>query len=239
MPQLATAYLGSQAAEDAAGQEQTSGRAAIDATTGLADQSKAGLTPFVNNGTSANNYLSALLKPGGALTQPVGTKFTPATFGGVDVNQDPGVKYATDQAQKGFEASAAARGRSLGGSAIKSLDELNQNLGEQQYQSAYTRQYGQFKDAQTLGLESTNQNNQLDETNQGNLFTRLLGLSGQGQGAAGTVANVNDNTGKSISDLITGIGNAGASGTIGSANALTQGVAGTTNTLQQLLMLGT
>lgn len=229
MPQIASAYIQSEGAQDAADTQANAGNSAIAQTRAMYDQTRKDLNPWVTSGNTANTTLGSLFAPGGYLAGSVGTKFTPGTFGGVDMNADPGVQYRIDQANKGFEASAASRGRVLGGGAIKSLAELNQNLGSEEYGNAYTRQYGAFKDKNALDLETNTANNNLDLTNQSNLFQRLFGISGQGLTAAQGQAGANTDFSRSLSDLITGIGNVRASGIIGSANAESKGISDTAN----------
>jgi hypothetical protein len=53
--------------------------------------------------------------------------------------QDPGVQFRLDRAQRALEASQAARGGALSGSALRALQEQGQDLASQEYGAAWQR----------------------------------------------------------------------------------------------------
>ncbi len=187
---------------------------AIDTVKGMHDQSRADLQPWVSRGNDAGGMLAELLAPGGALTKNYGGDYHADPFS-FDVNSDPGALFRINMANNAFERSAAGRGRSMGGSAARSLAEFNQGLASQEYGAAYDR----YNTDRNYGLNEYGTNRNFFNTDQGNLFSRLFSVSGQGQASAAGQANQNTTTGAQLSDLFTGIGNAQAGGVVGQANA--------------------
>jgi hypothetical protein len=124
--------------------------------TGAAGEANALLAPYLQAGGGAAQSLAELMAPGGALTK----QFTAQDM----QTLDPGYQFRMDQASKALQASAAARGGALGGGALQSLANLNQNLASSEMQNAFNRFQAQQQDR----------------------YQRLYGLAGMGQQAAGT-----------------------------------------------------
>ncbi len=133
--------------------------------------------------------------PTGYLTQ----LFGPEQF---RQNLDPGYQFRLQQGTQGVLNSAAGRTGALSGPALKALLDYNQGAASQEYGSAFDR----------------------FQTQQGNIFQRLLSLSSQGQAAAAGVGQQGVATGGIIGGNITGAANAGAAGQIGAANAFAGGL---------------
>jgi hypothetical protein len=131
---------------------------------------------------------------------PLATEYTP--FGMDQFKADPGYAFRMSEGMKGLERSAAARGGLLSGSMLKGIQRFGQDLGSQEYQNAFNR-YQAERQARLNPLQS---------------------LAGVGQttsqqlGAAGTQMAGN------VGNLMTGGAAARASGYVGGANALTQGL---------------
>lgn len=126
----------------------------------------------------------------GYLTQ----QFGPEQF---KQNVDPGYAFRLQQGTQGILNGAASRTGALSGPALKSLIDYNQAAGSQEYGAAFDR----------------------FQTQQGNIYQRLLGLTGLGQSAAAGVGAQGVATGQSIGGNIVGAGNAAAAGQVGAANA--------------------
>lgn len=109
-------------------------------------------------------------------------------FGGVDMSQDPGVAYRMQQAVKGMDTSAAARGNLFGGPQQKAMAAHMQNLASQEFNNAYGRQYGQFSDEENARREQFN--TEADRTMDYDTFrmTQLDNLAGRGQTATNTLS---------------------------------------------------
>lgn len=112
-------------------------------------------------------------------------------------NLDPGYQFRMQQGVQGVLNGAAARTGALSGPALRSLVDYNQGAASQEYGSAFDR----------------------FQTQQGNIYQRLLGLTGLGQSAAAGVGQQGVATGGIIGGNIVGAGNAAAAGQIGAANA--------------------
>jgi hypothetical protein len=116
--------------------------------------------------------------------------------------QDPGYAFRMSEGMKGLERSAAARGGLLSGGTLKGIQRYGQDMASQEYQNAFNR-YGIERERRLNPLQS---------------------LAGVGQttsqqlGAAGTQMAGN------VGNLTTGAAAARASGYVGGANALTQGL---------------
>jgi hypothetical protein len=118
-------------------------------------------------------------------------------FGMQDFEQDPGYAFRLAEGQKAIERSAAARGGLQSGAALKAAARYGQEMGSQEYTNAFNRY-------------QTNRTNQLNP---------LFGLMNTGIGAANTLTNAAGQQGQNQASNIYNVGNAMASGQIGSANA--------------------
>ena len=87
-------------------------------------------------------------------------KFEQKEFGGVNMNEDPGMAFRMQQGQKALDASAANAGNLHSGAQQKALLAYGQNQGSQEFGNAYNRQYGQFKDTQDTARSQHNLENQ-------------------------------------------------------------------------------
>lgn len=221
---VAGAVMGSKASSQAADAQVSASKYAADLQKQSSDEALAfqkqqwetaqkNQQPWIDAGKGALGDLTANL---GDLTKG----FDPST---VDVTQDPGYAFRLAEGQKALERSAAARGSTLGGAALKELTRYSQGVASQEYGAAYDRAFNTF------------------QANQGNRWNRLASLAGVGQTAtqqlnsaganfANNSASIVQNTGNNLADLAVGAGNAKASGYMGSANAWANALGGITNT---------
>lgn len=112
-------------------------------------------------------------------------------------NLDPGYQFRMQQGVQGVLNGAASRTGALSGPALRSLIDYNQGAASQEYGASFDR----------------------FQTQQGNIYQRLLGLTGLGQSAAAGVGQQGVATGAQIGANIIGAGNAAAAGQVGAANA--------------------
>lgn len=119
-----------------------------------------------------------------------------------DFNRDPSYKFRMSEGLKGVEASAAARGGALSGGALKGIQQYGQEVASQEYGNAYNR-FNADRDRR---------------------FNRLSSIAGLGQTATRDVAQQGSSMAGRVGDLMTQAGNARASGYVGSANAINQGL---------------
>jgi hypothetical protein len=88
-------------------------------------------------------------------------------FGMQDFTADPGYQFRMDEGMKALERSAAARGGLLSGSMLKGIQRYGQDLGSQEYQSAFNRY----------------------QVNRSNQLNPLQSLMGAGQSSANTLTS--------------------------------------------------
>lgn len=212
---LAGAFLGADASKDAAKAQMRAADAATAEQRRQYEQTRKDFLPFYQSGVGANNQLAYLLgiNPGNVdggnpdLYKDVNKSMgdygsLSKAFSMSDYQEDPGYAFRLAEGQKALERSAAARGLTNSGAALKAAIGYGQNMGSQEFNNAYNRY----------------------NTNQTNLYNRLAGLSGAGQNSANTISNVGQNTTNQISSNIIGAGNAQAAGKIGAANAWSTGL---------------
>lgn len=212
---LVGGFMGADAAENAADTQLQASREATAEQRRQYDQTREDLLPFYQSGTGANSQLAYLLgiNPGnveGGAADPYATvNKDMGQFGSLskqfslsDYQADPGYAFRLAEGQKALERSAAAKGLTNSGAALKAAVGYGQDMGSQEYNNAYNRY----------------------NANQTNLYNRLAGISGTGQNSANTIANVGQKTANQISSNILGGGNAQAAGQIGAANAWSTGL---------------
>jgi hypothetical protein len=201
------------------------------------------LAPYVGLGTDAAANLKTLMAPGGGLDK---------TFTAADMQAfDPGYAFRMEQASKALQGSAAARGAALGGGTLGALTGLNQNLASSEFGAAQERfrqqQADRFNRLNTLlgtGFQAAGQTGaNITGANRFLAGQDLTGAQNIGQfmiqpaqfagtalaGGAEAQANMAMQAGRSISDLISGAGNAQAAGMIGGANAWSSALGGVAN----------
>jgi len=108
--------------------------------------------------------------------------------------EDPGYQFRQEEANKALERGLSAQGVTLGGGGVgevnpqvaRAMQELNQNLASQEYGNAYNRY----------------------NADQGNIFNRLMGVSGMGQGTSAQLANAGQQYATNTSNLNTGLAQA-------------------------------
>lgn len=211
--------------------------AGIDKATGAANgvlsdtyaKNLALLAPYLNAGGASVDQLRGLLAPGGDLSQ----KFDASNFRALD----PGFDFRVSEGQKALERSAAAKGGSLTGGAVKAAERYGQDYASSEFGNAFNR----------------------FQTQQNGTYNRLFGLANLGKSAAdsgvaaggsfasGTSSNLMtsaaeqakntlDSTGI-VGNALAGQGNARASGYVGSANATTGALGSLGSDATSLLLL--
>lgn len=121
-----------------------------------------------------------------------------------DFTADPGYQFRMDEGLKGVSSSAAARGGLLSGGTLKALTKYGQDVASNEYSNAYNR----FNNDRTQR------------------FNRLSGIAGTGQTATNVTGQLGQQAASDIAQNQLGIGNARASGYVGTANAVNQGIGG-------------
>ena len=123
-------------------------------------------------------------------------------FGMNQFQADPGYAFRLAEGQKALERSAAARGGLLSGATGKALTRYGQEMGSQEYQNAFNR-YQAERQARLGPLQS---------------------LAGVGQTTAQQIGQAGQQMASNVGQAQAAAAQARASGYVGGANALTQGL---------------
>lgn len=145
--------------------------------------------PYVAGGTTAQNKLMELLglgdSTGGAEYGKYGRDFSMADF-----VTDPGYNFRLTEGQKAIDRSAAARGGTQSGAALRAATRYGQDMGSQEYGNAYSRyQTNRTNRLAPLGSLMTSGQNAAANTgaaagNYGTSAGNLMSTSGVNQGNA-------------------------------------------------------
>ena len=131
---------------------------------------------------------------------PLATEYTP--FGMQQFQQDPGYAFRMSEGMKALERSAAARGGLLSGGMLKGAQRYGQDLASQEYMNAFNR-YQAERNARLNPLQS---------------------LAGIGQTATNQLGQAGQTMASNVGQAMGAAAQARASGYVGGANALTQGL---------------
>jgi hypothetical protein len=142
--------------------------------------------------------------------------YTP--FGTAQFEADPGYAFRLSEGQKALDRSAAARGGLISGSALKAATRYGQEMGSQEYTNAFNR-YQAERSAKLGPLQSL--------AGVGQTATQALGAAGESM--TGGINAALGNYGAQAGAAMGAAGQARASGYMGTANALSQGLGQYTN----------
>jgi hypothetical protein len=131
---------------------------------------------------------------------PLATEYTP--FGMEQFQQDPGYAFRMQEGMKALERSAAARGGLLSGGMLRGAQRYGQDLASQEYMNAFNR-YQAERNARLNPLQS---------------------LAGVGQTATNQLGQAGQAMASNVGQAMGAAAQARASGYVGGANALTQGL---------------
>lgn len=204
---LVSGVLGSKAAGDAADTQAGATRDAADAQLTASREALAAQKPFLEGGYAATNRLLDLLGlSSNTGAQGYGSLNTPFSFKPGDLTQTPGYQFQLQQGQEALDRKAAAGGGFYSGAALKAATGFNQNLASTTFDNEYNRAFNAY------------------QTNRANTLNPLQALAGQGQTAATTTGQIQQNTGNALAGLYTNLGNAQAAAGIAGTNAITSGI---------------
>jgi hypothetical protein len=191
----------------------------------LKGQEQLGLSnyaPYLGAGGKATGMLSDMLgTPGQGLLTPWTTTFQAPTA--EEAAKTPGYQFALQQGENAIQNSAAGKGSLLSGRTLASMNEFGTGLANQTYNDVFNRALTQYQTSYQSFLN-----------NQNNSYSRLMGLSGMGLGAAQGAGSLISGIGGDIASLYGQQGAAQAAGTLGSANSLMGMIPGLTGSLGQL-----
>lgn len=165
--------------------------------------------PFYEAGLTGQNALLQYLGLGGDPNAPsYGMGMRP--FTGADLASEPGYQFRLGEGINALNRTAAARGGLMSGRALKEAARYGQDFASNEYQNAYNRYW--------------NTRNQM--------LNPMQSLLGQAQTSAGALGQAGQNYATQAGQNMMAGANARASGYIGSANALAQGLGGMYKGLQ-------
>lgn len=120
-------------------------------------------------------------------------------FGMEDFQESPAYQFNLEQGQKAIEKAAAKRGTYYAPATLQDISRFSQGLASNEFQNAFSNY----------------------QTNMGNIWNRLYGLSESGRGAAAGVGELGARSAAAQGGYLTDAAAARAAGTVGAANALT------------------
>lgn len=162
-------------------------------------------------GTQNLNSLNALIQSGdlykgyGDYTGELA--FDPSS---VDVTQDPGYAFRLSQGVKALDTSAARKGALQSGAQQKALLEYGQNLGSQEYQNAYQRQFTNFQDARNTKYQDYLNRVQQYNQNLRNQVSDMGNMAGYGESSLARQQNALSNSVGAVTGAQSAMGNANA-----------------------------
>lgn len=133
MPWAAAAAVGgalisSSASRSAASQSADAAQRASEEAAVARAEARADLAPWRRTGELANSKLSRMLGLDGQASD--------------FASEDPGYKFRLEEGQRSVDNSAAARGSTLSGAALKALQKYGQGMASQEFQNSYNRLSG-------------------------------------------------------------------------------------------------
>jgi hypothetical protein len=204
---VASSAMSSSASKSAASSQEDAAKYSADLQNQQWQQTQQNLAPFMQLGSSNINALQ------NALNNPIfNQQFSAPTE--AQAQQTPGYQFTLNQGLKSVQNSAAARGLGSSGAALKGAASYTTGLADSTYNDVFNRALSTF---------NTNYGNASANVN------RLAGIVGSGQNAASGLGALGAQTSANIGNTITSGANAAAAGTIGSANAISNGLNGITN----------
>lgn len=138
---------------------------------------------------------------GDSQSSPLLRKFAQSDLA-ADVPYNAGLQFGLDEGRKALERRQSATGSYDSGAALKELTRFGSDYGAGKAEGAYNRFVG----------------------NQGDVYGRLSGIAGMGQGSTNVGVNAGSNASSNLANLISGQGNAQGAAQIAGANALSGGV---------------
>ncbi len=229
--QIAGGIIQGNAASNAASAQTAADQQAIAGQKAQYAQTTSNLNPYMQAGTA---NLGAYQNQPGQTQTALGTAYNnaqslsnPSTLTQAQLEATPSYQFNLQQGTAATQASAAARGLGISGSAMKGAANYASGLASSTYQNAFNQNQTKYQDASNqFGLQNTAQNT---------YYNQLQGTVNTGQTAANTLANYGQQSQNAISSAYGNIGTAQAAGInaqaadyssaiMGGANLLSSGV---------------
>lgn len=227
---IASAGIGAHAATSAADEQARSAQAALDFQKEQFATQQQNIAPWLSAGKQSLGMLMQDIQSG---KFGPGSIAPPPAFGGQptlqEARQSPGYQFELGQGISAIQRSAAARGGLGSGATLKSLQSFGTGLADTTYGDVFNRALATYG----AGLQGY----QAQLAGQSQAYNQLAGLAGTGQTAAQSINTTGTQVAQNVGNLMGQLGNAQAAGTVGSANAITGGIGGASNSLLQGLLL--
>jgi hypothetical protein len=183
---VAGAAIGADAARKAGHAQQDAANQSNALQLSQYNQQRQDQMPWMQAGNTALQELMSLLQSGQITSK----------FSGMDPMTEPGYKFGLEQGQKARQNSASARGMTLSGDQMKSLDRYGQDYAGTKYNDAFNRFY----------------------TERANTLNPLFQIAGFGPSALNQVGTAGRNYANQAGDTMVGSGDAAAASGIRRGN---------------------
>lgn len=190
-------YMASRGAQGAADTQAAAADRAALLQKQMFDEQQRMSAPYREAGVTGQNRLMELLGLGGNAGAAGYGKYA-QDFGMSDFQADPGYAFRLSEGQQALDRSAAARGGTQSGAALKAAARYGQDMGSQEYGNAYNRY----------------------QTNRTNQLAPLGSLMSSGQAAAAGAAANAGTYGANAGNLMMQSGQAQAAGQLGVGNTI-------------------
>jgi hypothetical protein len=235
---IGSAVMGAKASKNAANVQKQATDESVALQRDEFNQQQQNLQPWLEAGRGALGTLQSGLADGTfdprttqRFTAPSQFSFDPAS-----VTQDPGYQFRMNEGLKALSAYNAANGIN-GGAAMKDITRYAQDYASSEYSNAYNRAQGTFQNNFGNALSQFNTNYNAGQGEKNTLFNRYATLANVGQTATSELNAAGSNYANNAGNLLTQGGNAQASGIIGGANAVSNGLGSIGNTAMTAAML--
>lgn len=217
---VGSAYIQSQAAKDAASQYANAANQGIQYSQGVYNDIQGMTSGQRSLGNQANTAIKSMLPGQYQQYDAQGNPTTLAQGSGYLTAQPtmndlttlmPNYQFGMTQGMGQFNAGINAAGGAVSGNAIQGGQQFAQDYAGNQLQNAFSNY----------------------QANRQNVASNIFNANNVGMNALGTVSNAGTGTASNVSNMLSSIGNAQASATMGSANAYSSGL----NNLSNYAML--
>jgi hypothetical protein len=209
----------SAAATKQAGETRATGEKVVGRMGEMYEKGVGEYQPYADVGEQGLKSLSDFLGLGGAPSAAA----QPFKFDAAKAAVDPSLQFRIDQGNQAIMRNRLSKGLASGGT-LKALDQYSQGLASEEYQNMFNRGLAEY---------NTNQD----------VYSRLMGVTGLGYGAAGNIAGLGTNFAntaggmdmsiqEALNNLLMQGAGAQASGTMGSGNAWSNALGNIGNSIQ-------
>lgn len=213
---LASSAIQSSAARRAAAQQEALIREGLAKASGIYDDAAGSFDPYTAAGSTAAGNLPGMVA---GMKQP-GFDYKQGDFN-YDAYKDPGVDVALREAAKALNASSLSKG-AMGGGALKAMAVEQSNIAQGGYKNAWERWLGESQMRQGQAESAYKRDTDWMDS----MFDKTAGIAKMGAEAAQGRANVLSNKAQAQYAPFADMGGARGAGTMGAANALTNGIGG-------------